>query len=118
MFPDNPEVQEIIASDFSRIFGWTGLLAFPVRDEYNFPGGVRYTKKLSFKEYKHDTNLMNITKEEYEQRYKQELERCESENQRYERGMEKYSEEMKRNLPHRTFEIKSAKEMIAERGYY
>jgi hypothetical protein len=112
MFSGSPEVQQTIANDFNRIFGWTGLLAHPVRDEYIFSGGVKYTKKLTFKEYKHDTNFKNITKEEYKQRYKQELERRESNNQFYERKMEDYNEELNRKRPRRTFRIKSAKEWI------
>jgi cellulose biosynthesis protein BcsQ len=114
MFSDNPEVQKIIASDFNRIFGWTGLLAHPVRDEYVFSGGAKYRKKLTFGEYKHNTNFKDITKEEYKQRYKQELERRESGNQYYEQKLEEYNEELSRKRPRRTFRKKTAKEWIEQ----
>jgi hypothetical protein len=116
IFKYNPQLQHTVASDFSRVLGYTGSLADPVRDEYMFSGGVKYTNKLTFKDYKRDTNSKNITKEEYKQKYKQELEMRESNNQFYEKKMEEYNEELIRKRPHRTFRIKSAKEWIEQQS--
>jgi hypothetical protein len=117
IFKYNPQLQHTVGSDFSRVLGYTGSLADPVRDEYMFSGGAKYTKKLTFKKYKHDTNFKNITKEEYRQRYKQELERREQGNQFHEQKMKEYTEELNRKRPHRTFRAKSAKEWIEEFNY-
>ena len=117
IFRDSFQVQHTVASDFNRVFGWTGLLANPVRDEYMFSGGIKYTRKLTFKEYKRNTNFKNINKEECKNKdTNQELERREWNNQFYEEKMQEYNKELNRKRPHRTFQIKSAKEWIEQQG--
>jgi hypothetical protein len=43
-FSNNNAVQKTIADDFSRVLGWTGLLAYQVKDEYSFPQSVSTQK--------------------------------------------------------------------------